>query len=314
MSGEGPVVCLGHVAIDYLGIVPHLPAKNTKLELERLIVQGGGPAATAAVTLARLGRRVCFVGTVGGDDAGRRTLDELRAESVDVSLVERQPGASSQFAFIMVDRVSADRTILWSRGTLRPLDPRAVDPERVKTARGLLVDSLEPAAALVAVRIAREAGVPVVIDAGTLREGVQALLPFCDHIVASEVFAGQIAPGGTIDDALEAIAAFRPRSAVVTLGERGCATLAEGERFDTPGFAVEAVDTTGAGDVFHGAWLHAVLEGWEARRAAVFSNAVAAMACRELGGRTAIPDAAEAETFIRERGAAPPFRRSPRRR
>lgn len=313
MSGEAYVVCLGHTAIDYLGVVPHLPEKNTKLELERLLVQGGGPAATAAVTLSRLGRRAVFVGTAGEDEAGRRMLDELRTESVDVSNVVRQPGARSQFAFIMVDGASGERTILWTRGTLRPLDPAAVDFGMVRGASGLLVDSLEPAAALSAARTAREAGRPVVIDAGTLREGIRELLPLCDHIVASEVFAGQIAPGGSTDDALDALAEYGPSLAAVTLGERGCAVLTGGERFVSPGFAVDAVDTTGAGDVFHGAWLHGVLEGWDARRIAAFANAVAAMACRGLGGRTAIPGAAEAVAFIEAQGGESRVRRAPRR-
>jgi ribokinase len=292
-------ISIGYTALDYLGVVPHFPRENHKLEMLRFAIQGGGPAATAAVTMKRLGLSVGLVAKVGGDLFGRRMLDELIAEGVDVSAVVEEPDAESQFAFIMVDERTADRTILWTRGNLTGLGPDEIDLETITASRGLLVDSLEPAAAEAAARAANEHGIPVVIDAGTLREGVSGILPFCDYIVASEVFAGQIAPGKGVDAALEAILACGPKGAVVTLGERGCAAHDGGRRIDVPGFAVETVDTTGAGDVFHGAFLFAVLQGWDLHRACVFSNAVAALKCRELGGRKGIPDLEGALTFLK---------------
>jgi sulfofructose kinase len=291
-------VGIGYTALDYLGIVPHLPAENTKLEVRDLTIQGGGPTATAMVTMRRLGLGAAYIGKVGDDPVGARMLDELRREDIDVSAVVVEPGAMSQFAFIMVDAASAARTILWTRGSVSRLKAREVNLDLVLAARGLLIDDLEPEAALVAARAARAANIPVLIDAGTLREGVRELLPFCDYIVASEHFAEQISGGKNLRAALEALSAFGPKASVVTLGEKGCAFLSGEGVVDVPGFAVKAVDTTGAGDVFHGAYLFAVLGGLDTLRACTFANAAAALKCRRLGGRAGIPTLSETLAFL----------------
>lgn len=295
------VVSVGYTALDFLGVVPHFPQENLKLELERFEIQGGGPAATAAVTAARLGLSAAFIGTVGDDGFGAAMLQGLRDERVDVSAVASRPGARSQFAFIVIDRCTASRTILWTRGSLAPLAGADLDREMIASCRGLLVDTLEPAAAAEAAALARGSGAVVVIDAGTLREGVREILPHCHYIVASETFARQIAPGGGTAEALEALMAFGPQAAVVTLGERGCVARSRAGDFSVDGFEVEAVDTTGAGDVFHGAFIFAVLAGWDLSRCCVFACAVAALKCRALGGRAGIPTLAQALSFLAER-------------
>ena len=300
MARRLDVVGVGYTALDYLAVVPHFPEENLKLEIEEFLIQGGGPAATAVVTARRLGLHAAFIGRIGDDDFGERMLSELEEERVDVSRVLVERGGRSQYAFIMVDRSSAARTILWTRGSLEPFAAEDVDCGFVSRARALLIDSLEPAAAAAAARAARDAGVPVVIDAGTLRDGVRELLPLCDYIVASELFAGQISDGGDHVAALERIMDYGPRAAVVTLGERGCAALADEGFVEVPGFDVDAVDTTGAGDVFHGAFVFGLLEGWDVERICLFSNAVAALKCRRLGGRAGIPDIEETLDFLRE--------------
>lgn len=302
MKKKFDVIGIGYTALDYLGIVPHLPREDTKLEVRDFTIQGGGPTATAMVTLRRLGLTAAYVGKVGDDGFGVWMLEELRAENVDVESVVVEPGASSQFAFIMVDAATAARTILWTRGTVSQLAPGEVDLDLVASARALFIDDLEPAAALAAATRAREEKIPVLIDAGSLREGVRELLPLCDYIIASEHFAEQISGGTNLGKALEALAEFKPRAAAVTLGSQGCLAFAEGRYIEVSGFKVKAVDTTGAGDVFHGAYLFGVLQGWDAFRCCVFSNAVAALKCRKLGGRAGIPSFSEAVEFIsRER-------------
>ncbi len=301
MSRQFDVTGVGYTAIDYLGVIPRFPEENLKLELETLEVQGGGPAATATVTAARLGLQTAFIGKVGGDDRGAMMLMKLNGEGVDVSSAVLEAEALSQFAFIMVDSETGKRTILWTRGTLAPLMPDELDMEKVTSCRGLLVDTLEPAAAEAAAREASAAGAKVLIDAGTLRDGVREILPYCHYIVASETFSGQISEGRGERAALEAIMKYGPEAAVVTLGERGCIALSGNGFIEEKGFEVNAVDTTGAGDVFHGAFLYAVLREWDVRRCCVFANAVAAMKCRRLGGRTGIPTLEEALEFLAER-------------
>ncbi len=302
MNKRFDVVGIGYTALDHLGIVPHLPEENTKLEVRDFTIQGGGPTATAMVAVRRLGFSAAYVGKVGDDGFGARMLEELRAEDVDVSAVVVEPGAASQYAFIMVDEASAARTILWTRGSVSRLKAREVNLDLVRSARGLFIDDLEPEAALAAAKAARAAAIPVLIDAGSLREGVRELLPLCDYLIASERFAKQISGGPDIRAALEALNAFGPKASVVTLGERGCAYRSGADVVAVPGFAVKAVDTTGAGDVFHGAYLFAVLEGLDTMRACVFANAVAALKCRRLGGRAGIPTLSETLAFLeRER-------------
>ncbi|MBD3178517.1 MAG: hypothetical protein GF417_02400 [Candidatus Latescibacteria bacterium] len=293
-------VTFGYSAIDYLGIVPHFPGENLKLEMERFEIQGGGPAATAAVTLGRLGLKTAYSGIVADDDFGSAMLERLESENIDTASVIIEPNARSQFAFIMVDRETGKRTILWTRGTLPFISPEQVNEELILSSSGLLVDTLEPEAAAHAARIAKDNNIPVVIDAGTLREGVENILPFCDYIAASETFASQISGNGTVEDALKALSSYGPRASVVTLGEAGCACMESGRIFKEPGFRVESVDTTGAGDVFHGAFLFGVLQKWDIKRICIFSNAVAAMKCRKLGGRAGIPDIDQALEFLKE--------------
>lgn len=292
------VVGVGYTALDYLAVVPRFPEENRKLEIEEFLVQGGGPTATAVVTVRRLGLDAAFIGKMGDDDFGKRMLEGLQEEGIDVSRAIIERGGRSQYAFIMVDRSTAARTILWTRGNLKPFEGEEVDCSLVAGARGLLIDSLEPSAALAAARTARGAGIPVVIDAGTLRDGVRELLPLCDYIVASELFAEQISDGGSYEKALERIIGYGSRAAVVTLGEKGCVALAGSHLVAVPGFEVEAVDTTGAGDVFHGAFMFGVLKGWDIERICLFSNAVAALKCRRFGGRAGIPDLTETLNFL----------------
>ncbi len=296
------IVGLGYTAFDYLGVVPRLPAEDSKLEIGDFTIQGGGPAATAMVASRRLGASSALIAKIGDDHFGRGMLDGLAAEAVDASAVVVERGATSQFAFVMVNPSNATRTILWTRGTVSRLRPDEVDLDLVGSAKGLLVDDLEPAAALVAARHARARGIPVLIDAGSLREGVRDLLPHCDYILAGERFAEQISGSSDPRAALATLDSFGPKACGVTLGERGCVVLSEGATIEAPGFAVDAVDTTGAGDVFHGAFLFAVLQGWDVERCCVFSNAVAALKCRRIGGRAGIPTRDEAIAFLaRER-------------
>ncbi|UCF05726.1 MAG: sugar kinase [bacterium] len=300
-KGIFDVVGLGYTALDYLGIVPHLPERDRKLELKRFLIQGGGPTATAMVTVRRLGLSSAYIGKVGDDGFGKRMIEELAAEGVDTAGVLVEPGADSQFAFIMVDETTADRTILWTRGSVSGIRADEVDTHLITSARALLIDDLEPEAAAVAARTARGKGIPVLIDAGSLRSGVRELLPLCDYIVASEVFAAQIAGGIDVSEALERLYSFGPKAVVVTRGRAGCVAFDGTDTIEAEGFTVEAVDTTGAGDVFHGAFLFAVLQGWNLYEMCVFANAVAALKCRRLGGRAGIPDITEALVFLEER-------------
>lgn len=299
VPGAIDVTAVGYSCMDYLATVPCMPEIDTKVAIGSLTVQGGGPSATALVTLARLGARAALVAKLGDDIPGKMALAELRREGVDTTGVVIQRGGSSQCAFILVDEPTGRRTVLWTRGTLDHLDPSEVDLGVVLSCRYLLIDDLEIAAQEVSARRAKEAGIPVVMDAGSVREGVDKLVPLVTHLVASErfptEFTGMVNPWKAATTLLE----LGPEVVVVTLGPRGCiAVNRNGERIEQPGFEVKAVDTTGAGDVFHGAYLRGLLGGWDLARILEFACAVAALKCTKPGGRTGIPSMAEAAAFL----------------
>ncbi len=300
-TGTYDVVGLGYTATDYLAIVPRLPEFDTKLETESLSVQGGGPVATALATTSRLGYSSCYVGKVGDDGFGRFMLGELEKEKVDVGRVVHEKGAQSQFAFIMVDAKSGHRTIVWTRGTVSKLRKGEADLAAIETCRCLLLDDMEVEAAMEAASVARKAEVPVVLDAGSVREGMRELLPMCDYIAAGREFGLRFTGASDPLAAARSIHESTGSVSVVTMGEEGCVCVCAEGTYRQKAFKVRAIDTTGAGDVFHGAFAVGILEGWGIQKVLEFSSAVAAMKCRRLGGRPGIPDFQEAVAFLKER-------------
>jgi ribokinase len=298
MPGTFDVVGVGYTAYDYLGIVPHQPVPDTKLEIKEFKEQGGGPVSTALVTLSRLGKSVAVVAKIGGDTRGRLMVEDLQREGVDTRGLVVSPDHSSQFAFIMVEPGKGHRTILWGRAGLPNLTEQEVDLDLVRSARLLHVDNHEVAGAIAAARAAQEAGIPVLIDAGTPDDRIEELLSLVDYAVTSESFPKKLTGIEDREKALEAIRAYGPSVATMTLGPDGALALTEDGLIHSPGFKVDVVDTTGAGDVFHGAFACGILEGWNLVEILRFSNAVAAMKCRALGGRTAIPTRTEVDAFL----------------
>lgn len=296
------VVGVGYTAYDYLGIVPHLPKPDTKLEVRQLLEQGGGPVSTALVTVARLGKTAALIAKIGGDTRGRLMLDDLKRENVDTSGVVVSPEHHSQFAFIMVEPGKGHRTILWGRAGLPNLAEGEIDIDLVRSARLLHVDNHEIPGAIQAARAAKAEGIPILLDAGTPDDRIEELLSLVDFAVASQSFPEKLTGHGDRLRALQAIRDYGPKVAAMTLGPDGAVAVTEGGVFHSPGFPVTVVDTTGAGDVFHGAFAYGIIEGWAIPEILRFSNAVAAMKCGSLGGRTGIPSRSEVEAFLKGAG------------
>lgn len=231
------IICLGHSAVDYLAVVPHMPALDSKMEMLDFSIQGGGPAATAAVTAARLGAGTAFIGQTGDDEFGKYMLRELVKEGVDVSRVVRRVGAGSQFSFIMVDRKTGKRTIVWTRSELPPMQASQLDENFLRSCRVLHVDRHEPGAARRAAGWVHDSDGIVSMDAGTYKPEVEELLPMVDVLITSHVFARDAT--GEEDPALCARAMLRGRKiAGVTLGERGSWFATPDEEFHVPAFEV----------------------------------------------------------------------------
>ena len=296
------VVGLGYSAVDYLGIVPRYPCLDEKMLITEFAKQGGGLTATAMVTVTRLGGRASYIGKVGGDDFGRFIIEELEKDSVDTGRVVVDPSVTSQFAFIAIDQATGKRTIFWTQSGVM-LHPEEIKKGDILAGKVLHVDSHYPKAALQAVTWANEAGIPVVMDAGTMREGSIEIAERTDALITSTLYARQFT--GQDDPEKAAQMMFNERRLVsgVTLGDQGCVYVTKDGAFHQPAFEVDVVDTTGAGDVFHGAISFGLAKGWPVPRIMEFAAAVAAIKCTKLGGRAGIPSHTEAVAFLRARSS-----------
>lgn len=295
-------VGLGLNSVDLLSVVAEHPSPNSKQRIQRFARLPGGQAATAMVTCARLGWRVRYIGRFGADDNGALSRHSLMEEGVDVSAAVTVAGATNQFAVIVVDARSGERTIMWDRHPGLAMTRADVPADAVTSGRVLLVDCHETEAAARAAQLARAAGIPTVIDVERVRPGIADLLEQIDVIIAAAEFPGALT-GKPTGEALAVLAReFRAALVCVTLGCEGSLALCQGREIRTPAFHVPVVDTTGAGDVFRGgfiaAWLlHAATADVE--ELLTYANAVAALKCRVLGARQGIPGPDEVAALLR---------------
>ena len=293
------VIGLGLNATDTVLIVPVFPALGGKERVVSSFVHAGGQVATALVTCQRLGLRARYIGKVGDDAGGRIQLKSLKSEGVDVRYTRVVRDTPNQFGHILVDRATGERTVLWDRDARLTLSPEELTERSITAGRILHLDGCDVEAALEAARWARRAHIPVVADIDTAYEKIETLFPYVDYLVASTgflpAFTGQADPFRAIQSMAEE---YKMKVAGMTLGRDGALVYQEGRFHYSAGFVVEAVDTTGAGDVFHGGFIYGLLAGWEIERILDFANAMAALNCTALGARGGIRTRAEAENLI----------------
>jgi ribokinase len=292
-SSKLDVFGLGQCCLDLLALTREYPPPDVKCEVFDLTRQGGGPIATALVALARWGFRCAIAGVVGADPIGDEIRLSLDSEDVDVDGILTRHGGESQFAFIVAEPGSGRRTIFWRRPTGEPPSPAELDLDRIRSARVVHTDGLFPEASLAAAREARAAGVEVSVDAGTLRDGMVELARLSDHFLASSTFVEAYAPGRSPLDACRRLSKLGPSVVGVTVGARGWAAIADGVELEGPAYPVEAVDTTGCGDVFHAGYLYGLLRGWPPVRRLDFGAWAASRVAIALGGRSGIPSAGD---------------------
>ncbi len=299
-SVEVDVVGVGLNATDTLIRLPHFPAFDSKVEFLSADILPGGQVASAMVACSEWGLTARYIGKVGDDAAARMQLTALTWSRVEAHLIH-VPNCTSQTAFILVDEKSGERTILWRRDPRLSLRPEDLKRELIVTAGALHVDGHDTAAAAQAARWAREAGIPVFADVDNLYDGVEDLLSSVDYLMASRDFPLKFTGEPDLTKSLPAIRQrFGCRLVGVTLGRVG-ALAWDGRRYlPCPGYAVHAIDTTGAGDIFHGAFVFGILQDWPTERVLEFSCAAAAQNCTALGARGGIKPIAEIERLMRE--------------
>jgi sulfofructose kinase len=309
IGGQGRklhVTGIGQCSWDYLGTIDSFPSSDTKVEIRNWQEQGGGPVATALVALARLGVSCRFFGIVGDDTQGDLIRESLVKEGVYTEGLLIRRNSSSQLAFIAVEKQCGKRTIFWKRPTGEPMRKEELGCDFLDGTDFLHLDGLMGDVSLFAAREARKRSVPVMVDAGRMRPGMLELAQNCDYVVASEQFASDIEPAW--EDDYEAFGGQLNRlglaNVTITLGERGSVAFLDTGVIRIPAFKVQIVDTTGAGDVFHGGFIFGLLRGWRIEDTVRFASATAALKCTRVGGRFGIPTLDETLTFLAERGFA----------
>ncbi|GBD93906.1 5-dehydro-2-deoxygluconokinase [bacterium BMS3Abin05] len=295
-------VGVGLCAIDYLCLVPDYPAANTKTEAVAYSRQGGGPIATAMVTLARLGAAVGFVGKVGADVEGEFVRAEFQWENVDYSNLIVDKTERTPQAFIWVDQKTGDRSIVLNRTQWTPPNWDAIDHAVFAGTKFLHVDGRFPELEIPAIRLAKSHGAKIVMDAGGVRKEMDTYFSWVDYFVASETFFKSYFKNTSLESGLKELITLGPRAAVVTLGNAGAMGADENGLVRTPAFTIPVIDTTGAGDVYHGAFIFGLLQGWSLEKTMIFSGAVAGLKCRRLGGRKGIPSLRETQDFLLKNG------------
>ncbi|MEE2822504.1 MAG: PfkB family carbohydrate kinase [Acidobacteriota bacterium] len=292
------VVGLGLNAVDWIYVIPRYPVHGGKVEIENVYKRGGGQVATASALCARYGLKVRYVGRVGDDAIGKFSLDDLRVEPMDISCVDEVPGASSQFATILVDRPTGERTILWNRDSRLLYRDGELDREQLVIGQLLHLDGHDQVASIQAARWAREVGMKVSLDIDKVQPGVEELLGITDFLIPSVNFVCKFSSSRDWRRGLMELAEHTDGFVGLTRGSKGAAALWEGDIFEIPSVSVECVDTTGAGDVFHGAFIYALLENYSVGECLRFANTAAALSCTQYGARRGIPPREEVFSML----------------
>jgi len=300
-------VGIGYCTADYVGVVSHYPEEDEKLTMLEFTQQGGGLTATAMVALSRLGVASAFMARLGKDAISRFIIETFHAEGVDTSFVSIDPEVKGPFAFVMVNQQTGSRTIPFTLYESRRLPSHDLPRELIRVAKLLIVDDYEGPAAVGASRIAHHARVPSVLDADGIYTDLPLLISEVDYPVLNARLAMNIT-GATspVQAARKLYEEYIPRLAVVTAGTEGAFAFGPDGDIHQPAFEVDVKDTTGAGDVFHGAFGYGVLKGWEPAMMLRFAAAVAAMKCTKVGGRAGIPTLSEAQNFLIQQGTPIP--------
>lgn len=308
-SARLDVVGLGESSLDHVCVLPSLEVQGEKVTIDDYAARPGGQVATTLLGCARLGLRTAYWGCVGDDFAAERVLAPLEEAGVDLSGLRRIEGARTRLAVVLVDGVTGDRRVLGYRDAGLRWRERPGDVGRLRGARALHIDATDPEASLWAAQAARRAGMPVILDADRVDDGVCALLPWVDFPVVSRPFAEEWGQTGEVRDGLERLAREGARFAIATLGERGACAFESGRHLESPAWRVDAVDTTGAGDAFRAGFLWALLAGREPEECLRRANAVGALACTGAGAQGGLPEPTRVEALLAEgellEGAAP---------
>jgi sulfofructose kinase len=302
LSASFDVLGLGAVAVDELIYVDSYPPPDEKAHVVRTERQCGGLTATALVAAARFGAKCAYAGVLGDDDLSQFAIERMREEGIDLANLLIRPATRPVHSYIIIDQERATRNIFADARGAVGADDAWPEPEVIRASRVLFVDHFGLAGMRRAAQIARENGIPVAADLE--REcgpEFRELFALVDHVVISWGFARELTGAASPAEAVERLYSRERDTVAVTAGEKGCWYKAMGldaEVHHQPAFAVNVVDTTGCGDVFHGIYAAALAEGLPPRRRILLASAAAALKATQPGGQTGIPTRKALEDFF----------------
>ncbi len=287
------VLCVGHACYDLIFSVPYHPKADEKIVADHFTGCGGGPAANAAACISRLGLKAGFAGFLGRDLYGDKHQLELSQEGVDTHYLVR--GSSPTPLSAILVKPDGKRALINYRGETRHLPENSLNFTDLQT-KVILFDGHEPNLSLSLVEIARKHSIATVLDAGSVHIGTEQLMDKVDYLVCSEKFARQIA--GDVNNALMVLAKKSPHL-VITLGEKGLIWKCGNTEGELPAYPVKAIDTTGAGDAFHGAFAAALAQNLNWLDTLKYASATGALCCTRIGARPGLPSSNELTSFYK---------------
>jgi sulfofructose kinase len=304
-SGTPEVISVGVATLDYLAVVRGgTPIEHPGVQLvERYSVEGGGLAATAGVACSRLGLRTAHWGYVGADEAGEAVIAGLEKEGISTEHVVRVRNGRTPVGFALVDAATGERRLFVYPGAGPPAELPRFPWAQIRQAKAIVLDQWWLALSTEVARRAKAASVPVVADL-VPGDYLSGLLVYVDALFAPRPPELERLSTEAVALALQRMHRYGPSVVGVTVGAEGCWYSAGQGPVHQPAFSVQVVDTTGAGDTFHGAIAYGLASGWDMPRTVEFASAVAALKCRALGGRPGIPRLEEALAFLRSQGSS----------
>lgn len=291
---------LGLAAVDLIGEVTEIPKADETTFMLSYDKQAGGPVSNALATVSRLGMEAAWIGKAGDDEYGDFILEEMKKDEVDTRLATVEAGSRSPLSFILIDQKTQGRSIIFNPGCSGFYGSEVPD-DIIKQFDVLHLDGCFLDAAFSSAEKAKKLGVKVSLDAGLVFPGLDTLLKRVDIFVPTREVALELTKEADAAQAMKKLTELGPEIVAVTMGKEGSAGLSGDEVVKVPAFEVKAVDTTAAGDVFHGAFVFAYLKGWDIEKILTFSSAVSAVKCTRRGARKGIPRFDEVIAFLKER-------------
>ena len=292
---------VGAAGLDHLNLIEAYPQEDGSTHITQMISQGGGACATAIVAAHRLGMHGQMIASVGDDENGKMILSGLDQEGIDTTMIEIVPSGISPHSEIMVNPETGTRTKFVCNNTLPPIEWNRDQIALIRNSDILHVDGTRYDNAMAAIRIARDNNIPVSVDGCHMeedRELNRLMASQADILIMNARYPKLVAKTETTEEALEYFAGIGPKVVISTQGTKGCLAWIDGKVEVFPAYSVKAVDSTGAGDVFHGAFLASYMKDGDIRRAVRYASIAAALKCTQVGGRAGIPTDKEICSYL----------------